>query len=763
MGNKSRAAVRREKKRQAPAPSSAPGGNAKLAAALRQQRAPKTVYDSDSASSEDGGPATRGFAIPLASLENGDNVRDFVAELEQARKQPSQVKSAGKRARAEAEQHALDQRKKRFREEKAEKIVWRKFDRENRAFEQFYQRCLGLDASDFARFLASLQQPLPVHLRVNGNFASLSEIVTGTLELDFDLSEVVVPSVGGEDSPVQFAPERWAADKRLWKLSTDSKTFRKSADLRALSNYVRAQGTLGTLLRQDPAASVLPAFLNVEAGHRVLDLCGGGEHRAPILEELLCPPSPSTANGSSSDKAACVLVVNERDATAAASAVRTLTRTLPLARELLVAAHKPEEFPVPESAEALFDRVICCVPCSGDGLIRKLPEKWRTWSPEQALPHHSSQLGLAEHALTLVRTGGALLYSTRSLNPIEDEAVVAELLRRSKGALELVETDNVLPELQRSRGVTQWDVLDVPSWDAASNEQRHRLRASMWPPTPEERGKMQLERCVRVLPHQNDTHGLFLAVIRKVRGSAAVSIAAGPAPLPKTKKSKAKATATTTTSKNKSQTKAEKPLGSFTNIDGTRLAALRSFFALRSSSIDRSAFLERSGMARQKRAIHLVTPAVARLVTDQLCGRLSVYHAGVLALQPGAGKDDAVDKLTDDGARALLPEMGARVLSLPQVEFTALLEAREMWLKNASEHTREELASMAEGSLAVALDDMEPAQTGDRDLVLVAVKRHSSYSLASSPSAIARVKALLEELNDGGDDEDGYDSFEYED
>ncbi|KAG7386778.1 hypothetical protein PHYPSEUDO_015286 [Phytophthora pseudosyringae] len=748
MGGKSRAALRREKKRkQNGEPATSAGAAAGVVASnTPQKRQQKTIYDSDSDSADD---TNRAAAIPLPSLEDGDKVRDFVRELE------GQQKSAGKRARAEAEQHAVDQRRKRHREEKAEKIVWRKFDRENRAFEHFYERCLGLDKDEFARFLACLKQPLPVHLRVNGNYTSLSEIVTGSLELDFDLSEVTVPTpVGGGEMHVQFGPESWAPEKRLWKLSVDSKVFRKVEGLRSLSTYVRGQGSLGTLLRQDPAATVLPAFLDIRPGQRVLDLCGGGEHRAPIVEEYLCPASPASAGIETSSSATSLLVVNERDATAAASAVRNVTRTLPLARELVVTAHKPEEFPAPEAADALFDRVICCAPCSGDGLVRKLPEKWRTWSPEQALGHHPSQLGLAEHAVSLLRVGGALLYSTRSLNPIEDEAVVAELLRRSKGALELVKTDDILEGLERSHGLTQWDVLDLASWDDAPADQRHRLRPSMWPPTSEERDEMRLERCVRVLPHQNNTHGLFLAVIRKVCAAENVAVAAGPAPLPKAK------TKASTAPKNKKQAKSEKPFGSFTIIDQKYLSSIRSFFALRSNS----AFLERAGMARQKRAVHVVTPAVAELVTSQLRGRLSIYHAGVFALRPGTGIEAVADEFTDDGARALLPEMNARVLNLPQDEFTSFLESREMWLKNAGEHAREQLAEMTEGSLAVALDDMEPAQTGDRDIVLVAVKRHNSCSIVSSPAAIARIKALLEELNDaGGDGEDGYDSFEFED
>ncbi|GMF30674.1 unnamed protein product [Phytophthora fragariaefolia] len=747
MAGRSRAALRREKKRKHKGEGADAGGG-KAQPEKPQKRRPKSAFDSDSDEEDD---ANRAAAIPLPSLEDGDQVRDFMRELE------AQEKPAGKRARAEAERHAVDQRKKRHREEKAEKIVWRKFDRENRAFERFYERCLGLHALEFARFLACLKEPLPVHLRVNGNYTSLSEIVTGSLELDFNLSDVTVPTpVGGGDMHVKFAPEAWVPEKRLWKLATDSKTFRKVEGLRSLSTYVRAQGSLGTLLRQDPAATVLPAFLDVRPGQRVLDLCGGGEHRAPSIEEYLCPASPASAGIETSSSASSLMVVNERDATAAASAVRNLARTLPLSRDLVVTAHKPEEFPAPVAADALFDRVICCAPCSGDGLVRKLPEKWRNWSPAQALAHHPSQLGLTEHALTLLRTGGVLLYSTRSINPIEDEAVVAELLRRSKGALELVETDNVLEGLERSRGLTQWDVLDVPSWDEAPEDQRHRLRPSMWPPTSEERDEMHLDRCVRILPHQNDTHGLFVAVIRKVREADNAGVAAGPAPLPQPKgKNKA-----ATVGKNKKQAKAEKPFGSFTTIDKKHLASIRSFFSLRGNS----AFLERAGMARQKRAVHLVTPAVARLVTDELRGRLSIYHAGVFALRPGTVNDTATDELTDDGARAMLPEMNARVLNLPQEEFTSFLQSREMWLKNASEHASDQLAKMTEGSVAVALDDMEPAQTGDRDIVLVAVKRHNSCSIVSSPAAIARIKALLEELNDaGGGGEDGYDSFEFED
>ena len=51
-----------------------------------------------------------------------------------------------------------------------------------------------------------------------------------------------------------------------------------------------------------------------------------------------------------------------------------------------------------------------------------------------------------------------MVYSTCSLNPIEDEAVVMEVLRRCGGQVYLVDVRAMYPQLRRMDGLLQWKV-----------------------------------------------------------------------------------------------------------------------------------------------------------------------------------------------------------------------------------------------------------------------------------------------------------------
>lgn len=61
------------------------------------------------------------------------------------------------------------------------------------------------------------------------------------------------------------------------------------------------------------------------------------------------------------------------------------------------------------------------VPCSGDGTLRKNPDVWIKWKITHALNLHGVQYRIARRGAELLDVGGRLVYSTCSLNPVENE------------------------------------------------------------------------------------------------------------------------------------------------------------------------------------------------------------------------------------------------------------------------------------------------------------------------------------------------------
>jgi len=58
----------------------------------------------------------------------------------------------------------------------------------------------------------------------------------------------------------------------------------------------------------------------------------------------------------------------------------------------------------------------------------------------------------------MLKTGGTMSYSTCSLNPMENEAVVASLLQRCAGAVEVVDVRGKLGAFTTRPGITAWRV-----------------------------------------------------------------------------------------------------------------------------------------------------------------------------------------------------------------------------------------------------------------------------------------------------------------
>lgn len=81
-----------------------------------------------------------------------------------------------------------------------------------------------------------------------------------------------------------------------------------------------------------------------------------------------------------------------------------------------------------------MDRVLCDVPCSGFGVIRRKPEiRYKSPTELNALPE--LQYAILKNASSLVKPGGVLVYSTCTLNPKENGEVAEKFLRENSDFL----------------------------------------------------------------------------------------------------------------------------------------------------------------------------------------------------------------------------------------------------------------------------------------------------------------------------------------
>lgn len=243
-----------------------------------------------------------------------------------------------------------------------------------------------------------------------------------------------------------------------YQLSVDRRTIRRHPTLSEFHEWLKIQTFAGFITRQETVSMIPPVVLSVEPHHAVLDMCAApGSKTSQILEIVSeIPSGENEPNG--------FVVANDSDSKRAFMMVNNLRRKNSPA--VYVTSKDARFYPqlkeyknIDGKNEGLFDRVLCDVPCSGDGTLRKNPGIWKTWNQSGALALHALQLQIALKGAALTKVGGYMCYSTCSMNPIENEAVVCEILRASNGALELVDKRPDMPDLISRPGWTSWKVL----------------------------------------------------------------------------------------------------------------------------------------------------------------------------------------------------------------------------------------------------------------------------------------------------------------
>lgn len=155
---------------------------------------------------------------------------------------------------------------------------------------------------------------------------------------------------------------------------------------------------------QDAAASLPARLFGPLSGKRVVDLCAA--------------PGGKTAQ----------LVLAGAKVTAIDQSPNRLKRLASNLERLRFTADLVEANMLDFTAEEGFDAALLDAPCSSTGTTRRHPDVLWTKEPADIETLAALQTRMLEHALTLVKPGGLVVFSNCSLDPMEGEALVARLL-----------------------------------------------------------------------------------------------------------------------------------------------------------------------------------------------------------------------------------------------------------------------------------------------------------------------------------------------
>jgi len=254
--------------------------------------------------------------------------------------------------------------------------------------------------------------------------------------------------------------------------------------------FLKSLHETGRITRQEIVSMIPVLAMDISPGETVLDMCASPGSKTTQIAECLGDSGIVFANEISNSRANTLVSNVHRHAS----------------RSTIVINHDGRHIPkVPMEG---FDKILVDVPCTGSATTRKNPEVWGKWSPKGGRSLHDLQINLLRKAVSLVRPGGVIVYSTCSLDPIENEAVVAEIIRTEKN-LELLPVSEILPNLPGRGGFSSWPDIDDDAMPSDSLD----LKKSMASPVEDEISE-SLKKCMRIWHDDVGGNGFFISVIK---------------------------------------------------------------------------------------------------------------------------------------------------------------------------------------------------------------------------------------------------------
>jgi tRNA (cytosine49-C5)-methyltransferase len=262
----------------------------------------------------------------------------------------------------------------------------------------------------------------------------------------------------------QLEPIPWCTEG-FWITFKDGKRF-------DLGNLIEHH--LGYVYVQEAASMIPPVVLDPQPGETVLDLCAAPGSKTTQIAMYMKNSGILVANDVSGSRLKALGMNMQR--CGVNNSVITLMQENRFQR---VTSQHPE---------FRFDRILVDAPCSGTGTIRKSLKTILMWNPLGITKLSKIQKNLIDVAFNMLKPNGVMVYSTCTIEPEENEAVVSYLLDKySNAKLEYVDDKKL--GLTRTPAITRFQDLKI---------------------------RPEVKNCLRIHPYDNDTEGFFVARIRKI-------------------------------------------------------------------------------------------------------------------------------------------------------------------------------------------------------------------------------------------------------
>ena len=386
------------------------------------------------------------------------------------------------------------------------------------SFISYYKNLLGFDEQAYSSFLEASVEELPIIFRIN-------KIYTYSESLEEEISEYLLLNKDHFNNRVS-RPRLNLLDN-IYQIDTLDKSNPIDSGLKQILFTENDYG----ILRQE-LVSMLPVNLvDIEESDIILDMCAAPGNKTIQVLEIMSEKARAKNTLPSG-----VIIANELNDKRAGNMAHFFKAHFPI--NIVVTNNNAESLPVIEDENYRPNIVICDVPCSGDGTLRKNKMVRKKWKIDFGLENHFTQIKILDNAIRQCKNDGYIVYSTCAINPLENEAVVCHILEKYKDEIELINCSKKLRDMKIKfrEGLIKWKVcIDVDKdnnyiwkekFSEVKNNRNGLIKESMFHdiytyknnhPTAlfKFTDPLNLRNCIRVYSHENNSDCFFIAVIHK--------------------------------------------------------------------------------------------------------------------------------------------------------------------------------------------------------------------------------------------------------